>query len=205
MQMAWQFSHFSADMFWPWRAVHGRHLSPAHPLLQQANVLRAHTALRVSQYSGDVGADLWDIARWQREFESNDVWVMTPQVLLNILRHAFIKVSHAVSRTVCSWLPVQDCSIHLSCEFDCPDCCCLAACGHSNTTDGPRGVCILWAAGGWLQRAPHKQLTAVLPLCELLPFCLLYHILSGHCRSPAMADLPAPFSIPCSTPSTEAL
>ena len=98
--MAWHVSHCSSGIVWPLRAMQGCHLSPALLLLQQANVLRAHTALRVSQYSGDVGADLWDIARWQREFESNDVWVMTPQVLLNILRHAFITVSYAVSHVV---------------------------------------------------------------------------------------------------------
>ena len=60
--------------------------------LQQAEVLRKHTNLRVAHYCGDMNVDYWDRRRWAKELADQDVWVMTPQILLNILRHGFIKV-----------------------------------------------------------------------------------------------------------------
>uniref|UniRef100_A0A2P2J8I2 Uncharacterized protein n=1 Tax=Rhizophora mucronata TaxID=61149 RepID=A0A2P2J8I2_RHIMU len=39
-----------------------------------------------------MGQDFWDVRRWQREFESKQVLVMTAQILLNILRHSIIKM-----------------------------------------------------------------------------------------------------------------
>lgn len=62
--------------------------------LQQADVLRKHTSLQVSQYCGDMNVDYWDGHRWTKELREQDVWVMTPQILLNILRHGFIRVFH---------------------------------------------------------------------------------------------------------------
>ncbi|GMP92062.1 hypothetical protein CsSME_00042451 [Camellia sinensis var. sinensis] len=39
-----------------------------------------------------MGQDFWDARRWQREFETKQVLVMTAQILLNILRHSIIKM-----------------------------------------------------------------------------------------------------------------
>ena len=39
-----------------------------------------------------MNVDYWDRHRWEKELKEQDVWVMTPQILLNILRHGFIKV-----------------------------------------------------------------------------------------------------------------
>lgn len=43
-----------------------------------------------------MNVDYWDRHRWEKELKEQDVWVMTPQILLNILRHGFIKVSLSV-------------------------------------------------------------------------------------------------------------
>ena len=61
-------------------------------MLQQADVLRKHTNLRVSHYCGDMNVDYWDRRRWAKELDEQDIWVMTPQILLNVLRHGFLKV-----------------------------------------------------------------------------------------------------------------
>lgn len=68
-------------------------LVPKVPLVyQQAEVIRERTRYRVGHYCGEMGQDFWDAWRWQREFESKQVLVMTAQILLNILRHSIIKM-----------------------------------------------------------------------------------------------------------------
>ncbi|KAF9600916.1 hypothetical protein IFM89_013823 [Coptis chinensis] len=68
-------------------------LVPKVPLVyQQAEVIREGTGYKVGHYCGEMGQDFWDARRWQREFESKQVLVMTAQILLNILRHSIIKM-----------------------------------------------------------------------------------------------------------------
>nr|ASZ84523.1 putative abnormal suspensor 1 [Juniperus phoenicea] len=68
-------------------------LVPKVPLVyQQAEVIRKQTGFNVGHYCGEMGQDFWDARRWQREFESREVLVMTAQILLNILRHSIIKM-----------------------------------------------------------------------------------------------------------------
>lgn len=68
-------------------------LVPKVPLVyQQAEVIRDRTGFKVGHYCGEMGQDFWDARRWQREFESKQVLVMTAQILLNILRHSIIKM-----------------------------------------------------------------------------------------------------------------
>lgn len=68
-------------------------LVPKVPLVyQQAEVIRKQTGYNVGHYCGEMGQDFWDSRRWQREFESKEVLVMTAQILLNILRHSIIKM-----------------------------------------------------------------------------------------------------------------
>lgn len=67
-------------------------LVPKVPLVyQQAEVIR-ETGYQVGHYCGEMGQDFWDARRWQREFETKQVLVMTAQILLNILRHSIIKM-----------------------------------------------------------------------------------------------------------------
>ncbi|KAK9279100.1 hypothetical protein L1049_012775 [Liquidambar formosana] len=68
-------------------------LVPKVPLVyQQAEVIREQTGYQVGHYCGEMGQDFWDARRWQREFETKQVLVMTAQILLNILRHSIIKM-----------------------------------------------------------------------------------------------------------------
>ena len=34
----------------------------------------------------------WDQQKWNQELQEHDIWVMTPQILLDALRLAFVKV-----------------------------------------------------------------------------------------------------------------
>ncbi|KAM5555821.1 endoribonuclease Dicer [Rosa sericea] len=68
-------------------------LVPKVPLVyQQAEVIRERTGFQVGHYCGEMGQDFWDTRRWQREFDTKQVLVMTAQILLNILRHSIIKM-----------------------------------------------------------------------------------------------------------------
>lgn len=59
--------------------------------LQQAEVFRVHTALRIMDIWGEMGVDAWGPPEWQLAFQ-NDLLVCTPMILLNLLRRAYIKV-----------------------------------------------------------------------------------------------------------------
>ena len=64
----------------------------AYLAAQQAEVLAIHTALEVGKYCGQMNVDFWDGGRWKDEVAKQHILVMTPQILLNILRHGFIAV-----------------------------------------------------------------------------------------------------------------
>ncbi|XP_074323641.1 endoribonuclease Dicer homolog 2-like isoform X2 [Apium graveolens] len=59
---------------------------------QQAEVVEKHTNLKVGKYWGEMGVDFWNAADWKKEQDEFEVLVMTPQILLNALRHSFIKL-----------------------------------------------------------------------------------------------------------------
>ena len=40
---------------------------------QQAEVIKAHTDLKVGKYWGDMGVDFWDAATWNQELEKREV------------------------------------------------------------------------------------------------------------------------------------
>ncbi|KAI9553581.1 hypothetical protein GHT06_021502 [Daphnia sinensis] len=60
--------------------------------IQQAAYLRRHTYLTVKEYYGSMGVDFWGKERWKTEFEENHVLVMTAQIFVDILNHAFFPV-----------------------------------------------------------------------------------------------------------------
>ena len=64
-------------------------------VLQQAEVLRTHTELRVAAFVGSMAINYCQPEAWRAAIEDNDVLVMTHQILLNILRHAILTV-HAL-------------------------------------------------------------------------------------------------------------
>lgn len=58
---------------------------------QQHNVL-CRTGLRCGLYCGSMALGSWDVARWAEEVQRQEVWAMTPDVLLHCLLHAYVKV-----------------------------------------------------------------------------------------------------------------
>ena len=61
--------------------------------LQQAGVLRDHTGMETGGYVGSMGVDFWKENEWKQQLAKQQVMVMTHQILLNSLRHGFIKVN----------------------------------------------------------------------------------------------------------------
>ena len=61
--------------------------------IQQAKVIEKHTDLKVKHYVGEMGVDYWNKNVWRKEFDENNVLVMTGQIFLNLLSHSFIKLS----------------------------------------------------------------------------------------------------------------
>ncbi|KAK9817465.1 hypothetical protein WJX74_006245 [Apatococcus lobatus] len=57
---------------------------------QQADVLVNHLDLRIGRYYGEMNVDCWNKAQWLTEWQEHDVMVMTPQILLDVLRHGFV-------------------------------------------------------------------------------------------------------------------
>ena len=60
---------------------------------QQAKVIEQHTDLKVGEYIGAMNVDYWDKAKWEEELNKNNVLVMTAQIFLDLLTHAYIKLS----------------------------------------------------------------------------------------------------------------
>ncbi len=67
-------------------------------IIQQANYIRMHCHLNVGEYYGsktidDQVIDLWDKNIWDNEIEANQILVMTPQILVDIIQHAFLDIN----------------------------------------------------------------------------------------------------------------
>ncbi|KAJ7383935.1 Endoribonuclease Dicer [Desmophyllum pertusum] len=60
---------------------------------QQAKVIGDHTDLKVKHYVGEMGVDFWDKSVWEKEFNEFNVLVMTAQIFLDLLHHAYIRLS----------------------------------------------------------------------------------------------------------------
>ncbi|PRQ28075.1 putative ribonuclease III post-transcriptional gene silencing PAZ-Argonaute family [Rosa chinensis] len=63
-----------------------------HLVHQQFEVIKEHTTFKVEEYYGAKGVDAWDKEHWEKEFKTHDVLVMTPQILLDALRKAFLTI-----------------------------------------------------------------------------------------------------------------
>ena len=68
-------------------------LAPQVSLVQQqSQYIQDHSSLRVRAYYGAMGVDLWDKETWRLQLEECDFFVMSPQVLLNCLRYAYLRM-----------------------------------------------------------------------------------------------------------------
>ncbi|CAN1351385.1 Endoribonuclease Dicer homolog 3a [Linum perenne] len=67
-------------------------LAPTVHLAIQYEVIKANTSFDVEVYYGAKGVDLWSLSQWQKEIDGHDVLVMTPQILLDALRKAFLNL-----------------------------------------------------------------------------------------------------------------
>ncbi|CAK9167068.1 unnamed protein product, partial [Ilex paraguariensis] len=59
---------------------------------QQAEAVKMNTDLKVGKYWGEMGVDYWDAATWKQQRDEYEVLVMTPAILLDALRHSFLKL-----------------------------------------------------------------------------------------------------------------
>ncbi|GAB2276326.1 Endoribonuclease Dicer 3a [Dionaea muscipula] len=72
-------------------------LAPTVSLVnQQYEVIKIHTDLRVRQIYGEMGVDEWNAQCWEKEINDHQVLVITPQIVLDALRNAFMTME-----TVC--------------------------------------------------------------------------------------------------------
>lgn len=66
-------------------------LAPTVQLVtQQCEVIKSYTDFEVEHYHGAKGVDQWKAYNWQEQLAKYQVMVMTPQVLLDALRQAFL-------------------------------------------------------------------------------------------------------------------
>ncbi|XP_020248629.1 endoribonuclease Dicer homolog 3a [Asparagus officinalis] len=61
-----------------------------HLVHQQYEVIKAQTNLSTAQYCGALVMDHWNSESWEKEISAHKVIVMTPQILLDALRKAFL-------------------------------------------------------------------------------------------------------------------
>ncbi|KAL8499337.1 hypothetical protein ACS0TY_022353 [Phlomoides rotata] len=61
-----------------------------HLVHEQYTELKSKTELDVGEYYGALGVDDWNNENWEKEINEQDVMVMTPQILLDALRKAYL-------------------------------------------------------------------------------------------------------------------
>lgn len=59
---------------------------------QQGCAIESCSGLKVKQYVGEVDRGRWSLQQWEDDIRNFEVLVMTPQILLNMLRHSLIRL-----------------------------------------------------------------------------------------------------------------
>lgn len=83
-------------------------------LVQQAEVIRKLTDLNVGFLCGEMGVDFWSRDHWRNWLALHECIVLTPQLLLDALRHGFVAVrrrqaSEQLNRRVVVLHPSRNC------------------------------------------------------------------------------------------------
>lgn len=60
---------------------------------QQAEVLRKQLPFDVTLYTGDMNVDNWKRDKWREEFEKYQIIVATCQIIVDVIRSGYLKVS----------------------------------------------------------------------------------------------------------------
>lgn len=73
-------------------------LAITQPLvLQQSEELKKHINYRTKAYFGNSnGANTWDKEAWDKEFDEQDVLVLTPDIFREILTHQLIDIEQVI-------------------------------------------------------------------------------------------------------------
>ena len=97
-----------------------------HATVQQADVIRRLTDLNVGFLCGEMGVDFWSRDHWRNWLAQHECIVLTPQLLLDALRHGFVAV-RACQVPLSAWaqhslrvlpqlMPEADSGIDLDCR-----------------------------------------------------------------------------------------
>lgn len=71
--------------------------------MQQAEVIRERTGFQVGHYCGEMGQDFWDARRWQREFESKQVYLNLTTFVMLLEQNRIIFISSIFLLQLLQW------------------------------------------------------------------------------------------------------
>ncbi|KAJ8962252.1 hypothetical protein NQ318_018226, partial [Aromia moschata] len=60
---------------------------------QHAQYINDHTTLNVGQYTGEMNLDFWPKDKWKDEFDKHQVFIMTCQILVNLVNQCFVDLN----------------------------------------------------------------------------------------------------------------
>ena len=82
-----------------------------------------YTTLSIGALCGEMGVDFWQRAEWKRWLAEHECVVLTPQLLLDALRHGFVAVRpHALvsgDLTHCMYHFGVNTVLYAACHFQC--------------------------------------------------------------------------------------
>lgn len=77
--------HMAADLIGEDHKISVLLVNTVALVYQHSKYISNHTTFKVGSFSGEMGVDFWDSARWHQEFKTNQVIIMTSQILCNLV------------------------------------------------------------------------------------------------------------------------